>query len=157
MGPCEGPVPLGRPLEVERLGPGAVAIKDGEALIAEARSAPLEIEVPPPVSLREASEARDGYESDEEIFARCFVCGPQREDSQRVFAGPIAAKGVVATPWTPEGEWLAEDGSVRPEFVWAVLDCPTYFALETQRPGLLAMRGGSRHGCTSRSRSASPT
>jgi hypothetical protein len=135
------PVPLSEPLSLERLGPDAVAVKHGEVLIAEAASAPLEIEIPPPVGLDEASEARERYRSTDEIFSRCFVCGPQREDSQRVFAGPVAGREVVATPWTPEAEWLARDGVVLPEFVWAVLDCPTYFAAELRKPGLLAMLG----------------
>ncbi len=135
------PVPLGRALEVERLGPEEVAVKDGAVLIAEARSAPLEIEVPPPVGLDEAIAARERFRSADQSFAHCFVCGPQRDDSQRVFAGPVAGREIVATPWLAEAEWLAEDGAVRDEFVWAVLDCPTCFALELRRPGLLAMLG----------------
>ncbi|MGZ8666544.1 MAG: hypothetical protein ACXWZM_05490 [Solirubrobacterales bacterium] len=134
------PVPLSEPLSVERLGPDAVAVKHGEALIAEAASLSLEIVVPPPVGLDEAREARERYRGTDEIFRHCFVCG-QREDSQRVFAGPVAGREVVATPWTPEAEWLARDGIVLPEFVWAVLDCPTYFAAELRKPGLLAMLG----------------
>jgi hypothetical protein len=31
---------------------------------------------------------------------------------------------VYAATWTPADE-LAEDGAVRPRFVWAALDCPT--------------------------------
>ncbi len=135
------PVPLGEPLEVERLGPEAVAVKQGEVLIAEAVSAPLEIEVPPPVGLQEAIDASQGYRNAGEIFARCFVCGRERRDSQAVFAGPLGSREAVASAWTPTAEWLAEDGTVRPEFIWAVLDCPTYFALELRRPGLVAMLG----------------
>jgi acyl-CoA thioesterase FadM len=34
----------------------------------------------------------------------------------------------MATPWTPP-QWTAvEGGVVRPEFVWAALDCPATFA-----------------------------
>jgi hypothetical protein len=110
-------------------------------LIAEAASVPFEIEVPPPVGLDEAREARDRFRATDEIFDHCFVCGPQRDDSQRVFAGPVAGREVVASPWTPEADWLARDGDVLPEFVWAVLDCPTYFAAELRKPGLLAMLG----------------
>jgi len=135
------PVPLGRPLEVDRPGPGAAVVKDEKTLIAEARTAALEIIVPPPVTLEEAERAREGYRSAQEIFSTCFVCGPDREDSQRVFAGPVAGRDIAATPWTPRGDWISEDGFVRPEFVWAVLDCPTYFALEIDRPGLTAMLG----------------
>src|ERR671919_465244 len=45
---------------------------------------------------------------------------------------------LAASPWTPSDDWLAEeDGSVRPEFVWSVLDCPTYFGFYVgSDPGL---------------------
>jgi hypothetical protein len=36
---------------------------------------------------------------------------------------------VVASPWTPPTWATDSDGAVRPEFVWAALDCPGYFAL----------------------------
>jgi hypothetical protein len=46
-----------------------------------------------------------------------------------VFAGQVEERGLVASPWTPPA-WTADAaGHVLPEFVWAVLDCPTYFAL----------------------------
>jgi hypothetical protein len=135
------PVPLGRGLAVGRVGPDSVTISDGAELIAEARSAPFEIEVPAPVGLPEAAEATERFQSPEEVFAGCFVCGEAREDSQRVFAGPIPEKGVVATPWTPEASWLAEGGVVRPEFIWAVLDCPSSFALGLLDPELLVVLG----------------
>ena len=55
-----------------------------------------------------------------------FDCGPARE-GVRVFAGAVAGRQVVASPWTPPA-WTADAaGHVLPEFVWAVLDCPTYF------------------------------
>jgi hypothetical protein len=63
------------------------------------------------------------------VFSRCFVCGRAREDAFGVFAGPVDGRGLVASPWTPPS-WTADAaGHVLPEFVWAVLDCPTYFAL----------------------------
>jgi hypothetical protein len=63
------------------------------------------------------------------LFSRCFVCGRAREDAFGVFAGAVEGRQVVASPWTPPS-WTADsNGHVLPEFVWAVLDCPTYFAL----------------------------
>jgi hypothetical protein len=45
-----------------------------------------------------------------------------------VFAGQVAGRRVLASPWTPPA-WAADgDGAVRPEFVWAALDCPATFA-----------------------------
>jgi hypothetical protein len=62
------------------------------------------------------------------VFSHCFVCGRAREDAFGVFAGAVEGRWLVASPWTPP-PWTADAaGTVLPEFVWAVLDCPTYFA-----------------------------
>lgn len=133
-GPVEvsllSPVPLDTPLEIVEDQDGSLRMLDGETLIAQARPiADLDIPVPAPVELDLARAASRHYKGPPEgIFSRCFVCGPAREDSLGVFAGPVESRDVVASPWTPP-EWTADDkGAVRPEFVWAVLDCPTYFA-----------------------------
>ena len=125
------PVPLDTLLDVAREDDGSVRVLDGEALVAEARSAPeLEVEVPAPVSPHEARLAAARYRAPSDgVFSRCFVCGRAREDAFGVFAGAVEGREVVASPWTPPS-WTADAaGHVLPEFVWAVLDCPTYFAL----------------------------
>ena len=125
------PVPLETPLEVVRANDGSVRVLDREALVVEARSAPeLEVEVPMPVSPQEAQSAARRYRGRSDgIFSRCFVCGPAREDAFGVFAGAVEDRELVASPWTPPS-WTADAaGHVLPEFVWAVLDCPTYFAV----------------------------
>jgi hypothetical protein len=122
------PVPLGKPLVAFNEADSA-AVRDGDRLIGEARSKAPQIEVTEPISLEEAGQARCGFVgSTEESFARCFVCGTAREDSQRVWPGVVEGRRMVATPWTPTDQWLGEGGIVRPEFVWAVLDCPASFA-----------------------------
>ena len=46
-----------------------------------------------------------------------------------MFAGAVEGRDLVASPWTPP-DWTADDaGRALPEFVWAVMDCPTYFAI----------------------------
>lgn len=125
------PVPLDTPLDVVRESDGSVRVLDGEALVVEARSAPeLEVEVPAPVSPHAARLAAASYRGRSDgLFSRCFVCGPAREDAFGVFAGAVEDRQLVASPWTPPS-WTADAaGRVLPEFVWAVLDCPTYFAL----------------------------
>ncbi len=123
------PVPLDRELELVRDGE-ALRLLDGETTIAEATPArPLGLEVPAAVSVEQAREASSHYAApDHGPFSQCFVCGPARADCFEVFAGPLAGSEMVATPWTPPA-WTADpEGNVRPEFVWATLDCPTYFA-----------------------------
>ncbi len=139
------PVPLDTALMVSREDDGRVLAFDGEDLVAEARPASdFDLEVPEPVSVEAARAAIAGYRGKTDgPFSNCFVCSRTREDTLGVFAGPVEGRELVATPWTPP-EW-ADDGSgfVRPEIVWAVLDCPTYFAAymdypEPLPPGVLA-------------------
>lgn len=125
------PVPLDRPLDLVRED-GVVRALDGETLVAEAAPAePLALDVPDPVTPAEAHAAAANYAAPHEsLFSNCFVCGPARADCMEVFAGTVPGRdGLVATPWTPPAWSGGEDGSVSPEFVWAALDCPTYFAV----------------------------
>jgi hypothetical protein len=124
------PVPLDKPLDVERPGDGAVRILDDDALVAEAhRTPPLDIDVPAPVDLDQARVAMERYRGlDTGPFRCCFVCGRARHDALGVFAGEVEGRDVVASTWIPPAWAGDDDGNVRPEIVWAVLDCPTYFA-----------------------------
>jgi hypothetical protein len=103
----------------------------GEDLIAEAvAAAPLPDWDGPAVSLTEAREARARYDAPlDGEFGHCFVCGRSRADGFHLFTGPVAGTDLVASPWTPPAWAAGEDGIVRPEFVWAALDCPGFFAL----------------------------
>jgi hypothetical protein len=124
------PVPLDTPLGVVPRDGGVDVIEDDE-LVMEARVVPdVGVGVPTPVSLEDARSATTRYAAPSEgMFSRCFVCGPARDDAFGVFSGAVDGREVVASPWTPP-EWTADEaGDVRPEFVWAVLDCPTFFAL----------------------------
>jgi hypothetical protein len=133
------PVPLDAGLQVVRDG-GEVRVLDGDALVVEGRASEVDVELPAPVSLEEARLAAQRYRgSTENIFSRCFVCGKAREDSFEVFAGPVEGRSLVASPWIPPA-WSADpSGRVRPEFVWAALDCPTYFAAYMGEEGAVSV------------------
>ncbi len=129
------PPPLDRELEVVR-NDGRIEVRDGEALVAEAERVELEVAVPAPVGVEEAAHASTRYAGFEHhAYNSCFVCGPQRDDGLRVYAGPVDGRpDLVASPWTPQ-----ED--VRPELVWAALDCPSGWAVDDfQREGVLLGR-----------------
>lgn len=123
-------------LWVRREDDATVRAFDGEDLIAEAREAPeFELGVPSVVGVGAARAATSGYRGKTDgPFSNCFVCSRTRDDTLGVHAGPVEGRELVATPWTPP-QW-ADDGSgyVRPEIVWAVLDCPTYFAAYVNHP-----------------------
>lgn len=156
------PPPLQRPLTLTRdepTGDGpAVRLWDGETLVAEARPTSVDVDPPMTVSPAEAERASRDYRGFvHHAFPTCFVCGPDRPagDGLGLFPGPIAPDGspdgdggpdpsatqppVAAAPWTPAAELADGDGSVRPEVVWAALDCPSYFG--GVRPGTLAVLG----------------
>jgi hypothetical protein len=133
-GPAEvtlrSPVPLDTALEVKGED-GSVRVLDGESLIAEASPTPtLELEVPAPVDPEQARHAKARYRgATDDLFSHCFVCGRAREDALGVFAGTVEGRELVASPWTPPPWTAGESGEVMPEFIWAVMDCPTYFAV----------------------------
>lgn len=129
---------------------GALRVSADGELIAEAvRAPPLAPWSGPVVDLEAARDATSRFVSPPSgFFDRCFVCGRERHDGFCVFAGPIAESNtpassrssshsdekrelgpVVASTWTPPAWAADEDGAVLPEFVWAALDCPGYFAL----------------------------
>ncbi len=138
------PPPLDRPLEVVRLDGGAVALRDGETVIAEGAPAALEIDFPGPVSFADAEVTSRSYIGfREHAFPTCFGCGPKRAegDGLRIFAGAVAGRDIVAAPWTADASLTGDDGSVRPEFMWAALDCPGWAGIFREPPDQLWLLG----------------
>lgn len=127
------PPPLNTPLTVERDGDGSARIHHGSTLIAEAapQASPPALAIPGPVSVAEARRAagRARY-FQEPVFPGCFVCGPSRQpgDGLRIFPGPVGGRALWAAPWTPDPSVADASGQVRPEIVWAALDCPSGIA-----------------------------
>jgi hypothetical protein len=139
---------LGGGFEVTLLRPPPVGVdldlvghelKQRDVVIAEARrlTAPI-LDAPEPVSVEHAREASKRYPGFEHhAYPTCFTCGPARDDGLRIFPGPVEGReGVVASPWTPQ--------QVRPEIIWAALDCPSGWAVDDfQREGVLLGRMGA--------------
>ncbi len=124
------PPPLATPLALRRAG-AALALRDGERLVARAAPACVDLEAPPPPGPDAAAAASRGFRGfDDHVFPTCFVCGPERAagDGLRIFPGPLAGRDAVAAPWRPDASLDAGDGTVAPEFLWAALDCPGCFA-----------------------------
>jgi len=67
-------------------------------------------------------------------FPTCFTCGPERApgDGLRIFPGRLdqsnQSSSIFAAPWIPDPSLASGGVVVRPEFVWAAMDCPTGFA-----------------------------
>jgi hypothetical protein len=126
------PPPLEKPLSVAPGDVRSVRVLDGDALVAEGVrrvEKDLGIDVPEPVAVAVAERAAAGSQlhehPEEHPFPTCFVCGPLRApgDGLRILVGPVPGRSVAADTWTPAADLAGADGVVRPEFVWAALDC----------------------------------
>jgi hypothetical protein len=149
------PPPLERPLEVVRDGE-RVELRDGAAVVAEGAPEELLLDVPDAVTPAEAAVASAaGHEhwTAEHPFPTCVVCGPDRapDDGLRVFPGELR-DGMFAAEWTPHASLGDASGLVRPECVWAALDCPTSAPVANFRDGppIVLARLTARLGCSVR-------
>jgi hypothetical protein len=105
-------------------------MRDGETLVAEARAGAFELALPEPVSLEQAELATLSYPgSHPHPYPRCFVCGPERSrgDGLAIYPGPVGTRTVVASPWSPTPDLCSDGRQVDAQFVWAALDCPSWF------------------------------
>ena len=128
------PPPLGADLVLHQEGDEWSMFYE-EQLVATAKPATLSLDVPSPPTLEQAIAARERYLGHRvHAYPGCFVCGPAREsgDGLRLFTGPVEGTELVACDWTPSGGLLDSKGFVRPEMIWAALDCPSFFALDEQ-------------------------
>ncbi len=123
------PPPLERPLAVRREGERALLV-DGDALVAEAVPAVLELEPPDPVSLAEAASASErAVVTWPDAFRECFVCGTRAEhDGLEIRVGPVAGRESLRA-----GTWVAAEPSA--EVVWAAIDCPGAYAVGAEGRG----------------------
>ena len=138
------PPPLDQPLEiVDDPETSGLLLKDGAEIVASATPKTFELEVPKAPSYAQALAAVNHYEGfQEHAYSDCFVCGPVRSrgDGMRIFASPIDGRELVAAAWMPDRSLVGVDGKVLPEFMWAALDCPGFFATGAAIRGPLMAR-----------------
>jgi hypothetical protein len=148
------PPPLEQPLRVIRDG-GRVELRDGDQLVAEGVPANHLLEVPAPVPAAEVAAAEAGGRAAwtaEHPFPTCVVCGPRRDpgDGLRIFPVALPGRdGLFGAPWTPDKSVAGDAGAVRPEYVWAALDCPTSAPVANYGagPAMVLARLTARLGC----------
>lgn len=155
------PPPLETPLEVVRDGVHVRLLAEGGALIAEAEPAALELDVPAAPSFAEAEAAMPGFPGfDHHELPTCFVCGTERTsgDGLCIYPGPVSGRkdGLLACPWTPAADLADAQGLVRPEYLWAALDCPGAFAVQWAEQGALCLLGRLTARIDERPRAGSP-
>tara|TARA_R100000935_G_scaffold58152_1_gene94146 strand:+ start:1075 stop:1785 length:711 start_codon:yes stop_codon:yes gene_type:complete len=143
-GPAEvslrAPPPLDASMDMVEVDDG-YEIRHGNQLVMTARpAAPLA----PPQQAPTYELARTGPDrfppAETHAFPHCYVCGPERtEDGLCLFTGQPDGYDGVTDVWTPDESLAGDDGLVRPEILWAALDCPGAFAVGFQdNPMVLA-------------------
>lgn len=139
------PPPLDTVMEVHKRGDEVELLYQGE-IVASGRPAKVELDVPEPPDFNGAKKASTRFRGFvEHFYPGCFVCGPDREpgDGLRIFAGPVkpgtGPQGMVAAAWIPDSTLSDPAGLVKPEFIWAALDCPGAYAFPEPSSGTLLL------------------
>lgn len=143
------PPPLGREMRIERDADGHIRLLDDETLIAEAWRSTVDVLIPPAPSFSAASAAGERFRGFEDHFyPSCFVCGPERTQGEglRIFAGPLEDNsapdslmpGACACLWNAEA-FRDGENFVRPEILWAALDCPGGFSFDAPEQGSILL------------------
>ncbi len=135
------PPPLEQPLTLTR-GQAQSSLHDGDTLVGEAKAVAFDLIAPTAPSLADARAAAKRYAGfHDHRYPTCFVCGNGRPnaDGLDLFTGKVEGRDMVACTWLPSADLADENGVVRPEFIHAALDCPSYWALaHAGKPALLA-------------------
>lgn len=128
------PVPVEKPLQITHEGE-ALLLRDGAILLCEARAGSLAHLRPPPSPTDWVDVMRRGEEGgspEGSEFYECIVCGRGRAvgDGLRVLGTFGPQRGYSLSCWLPHANHADGTGRIRPEFVWAALDCPGAFAVQ---------------------------
>ncbi|MFI7364268.1 hypothetical protein ACIBO4_19245 [Streptomyces sp. NPDC050149] len=133
------PVPLDTPLVYRPAGRRGHAWH-GEDVVATVTAANGAVPAPTAVSATAAAAAQESFSGAGHPFPTCFVCGTEREkDGLSLRPGAVEGRpDTVACRWRPRPELADASGLVRPEVVWAALDCPGGWTTDpVRRPRLL--------------------
>jgi len=136
------PPPLDTDLLVEPAGPVYEVRRAGGDVVAVAKAVDEPVDVVPPV-LDIPEDATAALADANHPFRSCFTCGPDRDpgDGLRIFVKRLPGQTILADRWTPDESLADDDGVVRPEIVWAALDCPGGWAAFDRIPGGVAVLG----------------
>ena len=141
------PPPLEEPMDLVPTDTDTLAARTGNLLIAEAGLFSGGFHEVEPVSFDDAQDAAQYYGGlVEHPFPTCFSCGVARPESDGLDLRPGLLpnhEGVTATSWRPDGSLTDPAGAIRPEFIWAVLDCPGGWTVDlVGRPMVLGRMSG---------------
>jgi len=138
------PIPLEVPLH-RRRDDADVMLFDAAKNYAHARplNEPFDFELPGAPSVEELEAAAMSFPGPSgHPIPGCFVCGTERGpgDGLCIYPGESPHRDVAVAEWVPDDDLAGEHGHVDLRYLWAVLDCPSYFGLCEPRPLALLAR-----------------
>jgi hypothetical protein len=121
------PVPFDVPVEIALDDTEATIRRHGEVLVTASPVSLLD-RSHPPVDFITAAMAAGSADRSRHPFPDCFVCGPNRSNSDGLHLLPGEVEpGLVAASWRPT-MWQADPtGTLSVRMVTAALDCPSAF------------------------------
>jgi hypothetical protein len=127
------PTPLDRALRLEG-GDSEARLFDGEQLLAEGfgLDSPPDLDPPPRPIAVEIAEASVHFPAiGQHMAPNCFVCGNERDprDALCIYSGRHPRSGHALAAWVPASDLGDDAGLVESRYLWAALDCPSYFTL----------------------------
>ncbi|MEV0248223.1 hypothetical protein AB0H76_16630 [Nocardia sp. NPDC050712] len=137
------PVPIETPLTVRATDSGDRVLTTAEGLLlAETAKATVTITPPPVPSWAQAQAASAAAATTaDRPSTDCFGCGAECAPGRgmRLFTTKVPGQELIAGAWTPDPLLGGADGTLGPEHVWSLLDCPGGWAAIT----MLGMRPGA--------------
>ncbi len=143
--------PVETSLQVKNTDKGIGVYLD-DKLLGSARSIQLELAIPTPPDLANATAASQRFDFIHASDSKgCYVCSPLRtvENGLRVFCGALdevvepnpsidwrtqTEKNIVAAVWRPADNLCNDEGSIDNIYVWSALDCPGAYAIKAIEP-----------------------
>ncbi len=135
------PPPLDTPLAVTRSA-DKVLLMDGGTVVAHGEAFAGDFPVMEAPTLEEVLDTPPDPDIMKNIWYHgCFVCGSDRAegDGLRVFANRRLAGGALATVWVPDATVIDDQGLVRSEMIWALLDCPGGWAAQAWQARVIVL------------------
>jgi hypothetical protein len=118
---------------------GRITLGADGLVMARAERAQIHVDVPEPVSFADAASTAWNHVSiPMHPTPTCFCCGYDRAegDGLRIWPGSLPGRDTVAAAWIPHPAFAAEDGALDIRYVWAALDCPSFWGIVQQLPAM---------------------
>lgn len=126
------PTPLDKEIRLVSDTAGA-RLMDGDTMLVEGEplGKPLDLDpIPSPPSDAQIEACRAKFPTpDAHMAPRCFVCGNLRDpaDALHICGGFDPSSQIAADHWVPAEDLADADGLIAARYLWAALDCPSFF------------------------------